>query len=90
MVGSAFDFATVPACYQLVVGMTHARGGTLDVVIFNVPDLIRFVFVAPTGNSDHSSLLAVISISESDPNLCVYRKVFMKHQVKCNAGSALA
>ena len=27
---AAFDFATVSGCDQLVVGPTHARGGTLD------------------------------------------------------------
>ena len=26
---AAFDFATVSGCHQLVVGPTHARGGTL-------------------------------------------------------------
>ena len=31
--------------------------------------------------SDHSSLSAVISIAEAVPNLCVSRKVFLKHQV---------
>ena len=27
---AAFDFATVSGCDQLVVGSTHARGGTFD------------------------------------------------------------
>ena len=27
---AAFDFATVSGCDQLVVGPTHARGGTFD------------------------------------------------------------
>ena len=40
--------------------------------------------VAPIGNSDHSSLSAVISITQADPNLCVSRKVFLKHQVNWN------
>ena len=30
---AAFDFATVSGCDQLVVGPTHARGGTLDLLI---------------------------------------------------------
>ena len=29
----AFDFAIMSACYQLVVGTIHARGGTLDLLI---------------------------------------------------------
>ena len=40
--------------------------------------------VAPIGNSDYSSLLAVISMAQAVPNLCVSRKVFLKHQVNWN------
>ena len=36
---AAFDFATVSGCDQLVVGQTHARGGTLDLLMTDVPDL---------------------------------------------------
>ena len=49
-------------CDQCVVGPTHARGGTLDLLMTYVPDLVRVSIVAPVGNSDHSSLSAVISI----------------------------
>ena len=70
-------------CDQLVVGPTHARGGTLDLMT-DVPDLVWVSVVAPIGNSDHSSLLAVISMAQAVPNLCVSRKVFVKHQVNWN------
>ena len=40
--------------------------------------------VAPIGNSDHSSLSAVISMAQAVPNLCISRKVFLKHQVNRN------
>ena len=50
---AAFDFATVSGCDQLVVGPTHARGGTLDLMMSDVPDLVRVSVVAPIGNSDH-------------------------------------
>ena len=53
---AAFDFATVSDCDQLVVGPTHTRGGTLDLLMTDVPDL---VWVAAISNSDHSSLSAV-------------------------------
>ena len=56
-----FFFATVSGCDQLVVGPTHARGGTLDLLMTDVSDLVRVAVVAPIGNSDHSSLSAVIS-----------------------------
>ena len=37
---AAFDFATVSGCDQLVVGPTHACGGTLDLLMTDVPDLV--------------------------------------------------
>ena len=73
---ATFDFATVCGCDQSVVGPTHVCGGTLDRLITEVPDLIGVAVVAPIGNSDHSSLLAVISMVQAVPNLCVNRKVF--------------
>ena len=58
---AAFDIPTVSGCDQLVVGPTHARGGELDLLMTDVPDLVRVSIVAPIGNSDHSSLSAVRS-----------------------------
>ena len=37
---AAFDFVTVSGCDQLVVGPTHAHGGTLDLLMTDVPDLV--------------------------------------------------
>ena len=37
---AAFDFATVSSCGHLVVGPTHACGGTLVLLITDVPDLV--------------------------------------------------
>ena len=45
---------------------------------------VRVAVVAPMCNSDHSSLSAVISMAQAVPNLCVSRKVFLKHQVNWN------
>ena len=59
----------------------NVRGGTLDLMMTDVPDLVRNAVVAPTGNSDHSSLRAVISMAQAVPNLCVSKKVFLTHQV---------
>ena len=81
---AAFDFATVSGCDQLVVGPTHARGGTLDLLLTDVPDLAPVSVVAPIGNSDHSSLSAVISMAQAILNLCVGRKVFLKYHVNWN------
>ena len=81
---AAFDFASVSGCDQLVVGQTHARGGTLDLLMTDIPELVRISVVAPIGNSDHCTLSAVISVTQAVPNLCVRRKVFLKPQVNWN------
>ena len=46
---AAFDFAIVSGCDQLVVGPTHPRGGTLDLLMTDVPGLVRVAVVAPIG-----------------------------------------
>ena len=50
-------------CDRLVVGHTNARGGTLEIIMIDVPDLVRVSVVEPISNSDHSSLSAVISMA---------------------------
>ena len=54
---------------------------TLDLLMTEVSDTERVAVVAPIGNSDHTSLSAVISMAPVVPNLFVNRKVFLKHQV---------
>ena len=79
---AAFDFVTVSGCYQLVVRQRHARGSTLDLLLTDAPDLVQaaVVALASIGNSDHSSLSAVISMAQAVPNLCVSWKYFLKYQ----------
>ena len=48
-----FVVATAFGCDKLVVGPTHARGGTFDLLMTDVPDLVRFAVVSPLGNSDY-------------------------------------
>ena len=50
----------------------------------DVTDLERVAVVPPIGKSDHSSLSAVVLMIQAVPNLCVSRKVFLKHQVNWN------
>ena len=80
----AFDFTTVYGCDQLVVGPTTVRGGTLDLQMTDVLDLVRVAFITPISNSDHFSLSAVISMAQAVPNLCVSRRVLLKYQVNLN------
>ena len=81
---AACDFATVSGCDQLVVGPTHIRDGTLDLLLSDVPDLLLVAVVSSLGNSNHSSRSAVIMLTQADPNLCVSRKKFLKRQVNWN------
>ena len=50
---AALDFATVSGCDQLLIGPTHARRGTLDLLMTDVPDLVQVAVVAPLSSSDH-------------------------------------
>ena len=67
---------------SVVVGQTHARGGTLDLMT-DVTNLVRIAAfcIVPISNSDHSSLSAVIPMAQAVPNLYVSREVLMKHLV---------
>ena len=78
---AAHNFATVSGCDPLVIGRTHARGGTLDLLIIDVPDLVQVAVVAPLGSFYHSSLLIAISMAQTQaiPSLCVSRMVLLKH-----------
>ena len=44
---AAFDFATVSGCDQMVVDPNHARGGTLDLLMTDFPDLVLVAVVTP-------------------------------------------
>ena len=47
---ASFDIATVSGCDQLVVGSTHARGGTLDLQLTDAPQLVQVAIVAPVAS----------------------------------------
>ena len=68
-----------------MIGPTHVRGGTLDLLMTDIPDLVWVTVVAPPGSSDHSSLSAAISMAQAIPDLCVSRKVLLKHRVNWSA-----
>ena len=72
----------ISGCDQLVVGQTHARGETLDLMT-DATNLVRVAAfcIVPISNSDHSSLSAVIPMAQAVPNLYVIREVLMKHLV---------
>ena len=80
----AFDLQLFPVAISWLSAQPMHVVGTLDLLMTDVPDLVRVAVVAPISNSDHSSLSAVISMAQAVPNLCVSRKVFLKHQVNLN------
>ena len=53
-----------------MIGPTHTCGGTLDLLMTDVPDLVRVAVVAPQGSSDHLSLPIANSMAQAIPN-CV-------------------
>ena len=54
------DFATMSGCDQFIVHKIHGRGGTHNHLITVVYGLVLVAVVSTIGNSDHSSLSAVI------------------------------
>ena len=69
-----------------MIGPTHARGGTFDLLMTDVPDLVLVAVIAPLGSSHHSSLSIAISMAQAIPNLCVSWRVLLKHRVNWPAG----
>ena len=84
---AALNFANVSGCDQLVTGPTHVRGGTIDILMIDVPGLVRVAVVAPLGSSDHSLLSVAISMPQAIPNLCGSWRVLLKHRVNWTAVS---
>ena len=68
-----------------MIGPTHACGGTPDLLMTDVPDLVRAAVVAPLGRSDNSSLTIAISMAQAIPNFSVSRRVLLKHRVNGTA-----
>ena len=50
---AAYDFVNLTNCSQLVRGPTHVAGGTLDLVMSDVPELVDVVVGSSIGASDH-------------------------------------
>ena len=84
---AAFDCTTVTGFDQLVAGPTHARGGTLDLLMTDVSELVRVADVAHKGNSDHSSLSVVILMAQAVINMCVSKKVFVNKSIGIVCGA---
>ena len=78
MVFAAYDFASSAACCQLVDGPTHIAGGTLDLVLTDIPDLVKVVVGSPVGTSDHSALLMELSLNQTVPHSDIRREVYLE------------
>jgi hypothetical protein len=75
---AACVFATSSGCSQVVGDPMHVRGGVLDLVMTNVPELLDVQFKAPIGNSDHMSLKVNLTQSQLVPDMCFRKEVFLK------------
>ena len=73
-----------PVVISWLAAQKHARGGTLDLLMTNVPDLVQVAVIAHIGNLDHFSLSAVMSLAQEVPNFCVSKKFFFKHHFNWN------
>ena len=69
---AAQEFSVLADCAQLVRGPTHLAGGTLDLVMTNVPDLCK-VNVGGLLGPDHSYISIHISTSLPVEHFCVSR-----------------
>ncbi len=78
---AARDFADVSGCDQLVSGPTHERGGTLDLLFTDVPDLVTVSVRAPVGGSDHSALSFVVKTNQSVPCAVIRKKILLKNRI---------
>ena len=78
---AAQEFSVLADCAQLVRGPTHLAGGTLDLVMTNVPDLCK-VRVGDLLGPDHSFISIHISTSLPVEHFCVPRLVHQKSRVR--------
>ena len=78
---AAYDFASLSGCTQMVSGPTHVAGGTLDLVLTDVPDLVSVDVGSPIGSSDHSALQVKLSLNQTPSHTVVEREVFLKNSV---------
>ena len=67
-----------------MIGPTYANGETLDLLMTDVLDLVQVAVPASLRSSDHSSLSIAISMAQAN-NLCVIRRVLLKHRVNWSA-----
>ena len=85
---TALDFSTQAGCDQLVRGPTHVRGGVLDLLMTDVPDLVTVSVSSPIGGSDHSSLSVRVNVRQRIPDITVRKEVFLKSRVDWDAVTA--
>ena len=75
---SACEFSALSDCSQLVDRSTHRDGGVLDLVLTDVPDLVKVTVGSCLGGSDHCSLSVAISCSLRVPDVHLSRTVLRK------------
>lgn len=81
---AAYDFASVSGCSQLVSGPTHHAGNCLDLVLTDVPDIVKAEVKAPIGTSDHSAISIKLDLRQPVPSYTITKEVYLKNRVNWN------
>ena len=75
---AALDFCNLSGCTQLVVGSTHNHGNCLDLVMTEVPDVVKVAVGTPLGGSDHSFVGVKLLVNQVVHEHVVRRTVLLK------------
>ena len=78
---NARDFCNLAGAEQLVEGPTHMAGNRLDLVMTNVPDVVKIWVGSPIGSSDHSYVACRLLVEQSVQEHCIRRRVRLKNRV---------
>ena len=65
----------------MAIGPTNAYGGTLDILVTEIPRLVYMQVTVVELTTIGGSLSTATSIAQAAPNLCVSGTVFLKHRV---------
>ncbi len=71
----------VSGCSQLVMGPSHLAGSQLDLVLTNVPDMVKVTTMAPLGTSHHFAISTQLDLRQNSPEYTVTKEVFLKGRV---------
>ena len=78
---AALDFANLSGCDQLIDGPTHISGNCLDLLLTDVPGVIKSYILSPVGTSDHCAIACNVKLQINVPDITFSRKVYIKSHI---------